>query len=108
MSTNKKLNLAKAKEKIKDFLYLIDKPDIQCLYISPKEFPASAEFLNNCWNDQNVTPNMFAKALKDGYFEKYLMDNEDLDVFVWTDNVAKIFINGTTIPVRIDQYPGIY
>jgi hypothetical protein len=108
MPEKTKLDLQKAKEKMKDFESLLTKPDVKCLYISPKEFPKSADFLNKCWKDQNVSPNMFSKALKEGYFEKYLLYDDDLDVFVWTLNVEKLFINGTTIPVMADKYPGVY
>lgn len=106
--TNKKLTLKEAKEKLKQFNSLLAKPDVICLYISPKKFPESAHFLNSCWNDENVSSNMFSEALKDGYFEKHLTLHDDLDVFVWTEKVAKQFINGTTIPVLAEKYPGLY
>jgi hypothetical protein len=103
-----KLNLKEAKEKLNQFTNLLTNPDVICLYISPKKFPESADFLNTCWYDENVTPNMFSEALKDGYFEKYLTSHNDLDVFVWTENVATQFVNGVTIPVMVEQYPGLY
>lgn len=90
---------------MKSYSHLLENTDVKCLYVSPKKLPESAKFLEKCWNDENVTPNMFVQALSDGYFEKYLVDNSDLEVFVLTENILKLFINGSVIPISADKYP---
>lgn len=82
-----------------------DYPDLAAVFIAPQKKDDYIPFLNRCWDDTEVSPNNFVRALNDRHFEKYF-DKESivLELFILTENTLKEFENGNTVQITLDHY----
>lgn len=98
------MKLEDAKEKLERLKKELVDDRILCLYISPVEHPLSGKFLDVCWYHSDVSPDKFIDALKDGFFERILPNDVEYDVFVMSQRLYSIIVNGSAVAIKADNY----
>ena len=96
------MNKEQAKEKQEKLKSLLNDQDVICLYISPTESPA--DFLTKCWHNDLVDSSRFMDALKGGFFDQFIANNADVDVYIWTHLQAEQFMAGNILTQKADNY----
>lgn len=96
------MTFKEAENKLESNKDLIDNSNLFAVFIAPEA--NTAEWINSCYQNPNVSLSNFLNALNDRYFDKYTK-HTDVDVYVFNkQNVNWISSGGLLIPISLDQH----